>query len=185
MFSSTPCPYFSHQHHPHYSGSLSPCTVTTIKPQLGTLARENGEPPLTLADLPGLVEGAHDNVGMGHKFLQHVERTKALLYVIDINGFQLSSRHPPRDAYSSLHLLVEELEMYRPGLAHNREGVLVINKMDSPLATKKAAVFQKQLDSESPVSLSCVVQCSAITSSGILPLKHILLDLLSTTRLVH
>lgn len=151
--------------------------VTTVKPQLGTLVRSDGR-PLTLADLPGLVEGAHDNVGMGHRFLQHIERTRTLLYVVDVNGFQLSSRHPPRDAYSSLQLLVEELERYCPGLAHQRDAVLVLNKMDSTLAAEKAAVFQEELARESPVRLTCVVKCSALTSSGTKQLQQILLDLL-------
>lgn len=152
-------------------------TVTTIKPQLGTLTTSDGY-PLTIADLPGLVEGAHDNVGMGHKFLQHVERTRALLYVIDINGFQLSRRHAVRDAYSSLQLLVEELEKYCPGLAHQRKAVLVLNKMDSPLAVEKAVMFQAALATLSPVQLSCVVKCSAISSCGTEALKLVLLDLL-------
>ncbi len=152
--------------------------VTTVQPQLGTLLRRDGS-KLMLADLPGLVEGAHVNVGMGHKFLRHIERTQALMYVVDVNGFQLSARHAPRDAYTSLELLVEELELYCPGLAHHRPAILALNKMDSPGATDKAGVFLDKLASGSPpVSLSCVVKCSAATGTGLQHLQHVLLDLL-------
>ena len=151
--------------------------VTTIQPQLGTLRRPDGG-CLTLADLPGLVEGAHDNIGMGHKFLRHIERTRALLYVVDVNGFQLSDRHSPRDAYASLQLLVQELELYCPGLAHQRSAILVLNKMDSPAASEKAAVFQQQLARSTPVGLSCVVKCSARETTGLVQLKQVVLDLL-------
>ena len=62
-------------------------------------------PQITVADLPGLIEGAHVNFGMGHKFLKHVERTKLLLFMIDINGFQLSKQYEKRTAFETLLLL--------------------------------------------------------------------------------
>ena len=58
-----------------------------------------------MADLPGLIEGAHMNVGMGHSFLKHVERTKLLLFVVDVNGFQLNPQSGYRDAFSTVLLL--------------------------------------------------------------------------------
>ena len=153
------------------------CLVTTVQPQLGTLFQEDGR-GLVLADLPGLVEGAHENVGMGHKFLRHIERTRGLLYVVDVNGFQLSPRHAPRDAHASLRLLVEELELYCPGLALQRPAILALNKMDSPQAEEKATEFLQQLVTHCPINLSCVVKCSARETSGLLKLKQVLLDLL-------
>ena len=66
-----------------------------------------------MADLPGLVEGAHYNVGMGHRFLKHVERTKMLMFVVDVQGFQLNANSQRRTPFETVALLNRELELYR------------------------------------------------------------------------
>lgn len=84
---------------------------------------------ITIADLPGLIEGAHANFGMGHKFLKHIERTRLLLFMVDIFGFQLSPKHGRRDCLQNIYALNKELEMYDPTLL-DKPCVLLLNKMD-------------------------------------------------------
>ncbi|KAL1527053.1 hypothetical protein AB1Y20_015738 [Prymnesium parvum] len=100
---------------------------TTLHPYLGNVMVT----PLRsfiVADIPGLVSGAHANVGLGHAFLRHIERTSVLCYVLD-----LSSPQPP---FAQLLALQSELELYQPGLSQ-RPCVLVANKADTPGAAHK------------------------------------------------
>ena len=129
---------------------------------------------VSVADLPGLVEGAHNNVGRGHKFLQHIERTSVLLYVIDIMGFQLSRRHTMLDPYSSVCVLVEELESYCPGLAHTRKSILALNKMDTPQAHGCLQVLLQRLKEKSPVDFHSIIGCSALKKTGTEAIRSIL-----------
>lgn len=84
---------------------------------------------ITIADLPGLIEGAHANFGMGHKFLKHVERTRLLLFIVDICGFQLSAQRPKRSCLETVYALNRELELYDESLLE-KPSILLINKMD-------------------------------------------------------
>ncbi|ALC40276.1 CG10628 [Drosophila busckii] len=101
---------------------------TTIRPQIGTIEYSDLR-SITVADLPGLIEGAHANFGMGHKFLKHIERTRLLLFMVDIFGFQLSPQHPHRDCLANIYALNKELELYDPTLLE-KPCVLLLNKMD-------------------------------------------------------
>ncbi|KAG7173324.1 GTP-binding protein 10-like, partial [Homarus americanus] len=89
--------------------------ITTLQPNIGMAEFHDGR-QISIADLPGLIEGAWANVGMGHKFLRHVERTKLLLFVVDINGFQLGPQHPHRTPTENIILLNKELEIYSSNL---------------------------------------------------------------------
>ncbi|XP_049867339.1 GTP-binding protein 10 homolog [Pectinophora gossypiella] len=101
---------------------------TTIKPNKGIIQFEDLR-QISLADLPGLIEGAHINVGLGHKFLKHVERTKLLLFIADVQGFQLSPKYPKRSCLETVLLLNKELELYDPELLE-KPAILAVNKMD-------------------------------------------------------
>lgn len=79
-------------------------TVTTIRPNIGIMSYDDLR-IISMADLPGLIEGAHCNIGMGHRFLRHVERTSLLLLVVDINGFQLNPKYMHRSCLDTVVLL--------------------------------------------------------------------------------
>ena len=108
---------------------------TTIQPNLGTVEYEDLR-TITVADLPGLIEGASYNVGMGHKFLKHVERTRLLLFVVDVHGFQFKPASPHRSALETLLLLNKELELYKPDLL-TKPAMLALTKMDLPGAEER------------------------------------------------
>ncbi len=72
-----------------------------MNPQLGTIDYEDKR-SITIADLPGIIEGAHFNRGMGHKFLKHISRTKINLFMIDINGFQLNFKYQSRSPFETM-----------------------------------------------------------------------------------
>ncbi|XP_047361430.1 GTP-binding protein 10 homolog isoform X1 [Vespa velutina] len=117
---------------------------TTLKPQLGTMIY-NDLRQITVADLPGLIEGAHVNIGMGHKFLKHIERTKLLLFIVDIQGFQLSVHSLYRTFLDTVILLNKEIELYKPDLL-NTPSMLIINKMDTNNADKIYADIKDKLE---------------------------------------
>nr|XP_032806870.1 GTP-binding protein 10 isoform X1 [Petromyzon marinus] len=116
---------------------------TTLCPQIGTMMFQDHR-QISVADLPGLIEGAHANKGMGHHFLKHVQRNKILLFVVDVFGFRLSPKTHFRDAFQTVQLLVKELELYDPDLL-GKAAVLAVNKMDLPGAQEKYKQLCHQL----------------------------------------
>lgn len=102
---------------------------TTIKPNLGICQMEDLR-RISFADLPGLIEGAHENIGMGHSFLKHVERTRVLMFVVDINGFQFKPNLALRSALETILILNRELEFYNEDLL-DKPAICVLSKMDS------------------------------------------------------
>lgn len=119
---------------------------TTLRPNLGHLEYPDLR-SISMADLPGLIEGSHKNLGMGHRFLKHVERTKLLLFVIDVNGFQLGPEYEYRNAFENLVLLNKELELYNPDLL-KKPCVLAINKMDTPKAKSNFQHFEQLISND-------------------------------------
>ncbi|GGA40705.1 GTPase Obg [Kroppenstedtia guangzhouensis] len=116
---------------------------TTIHPNLGVVETEDGR-SFVMADLPGLIEGAHTGVGLGHQFLRHVERTRVLVHVVDMAGSE------GRDPYEDWVRINEELRLYRDELV-NRPQIVAANKMDLPEAEKNLERFKAAIDGEVPV----------------------------------
>ena len=108
---------------------------TTLQPNLGIV--KQGEHSFVLADIPGLVEGASEGVGLGHAFLRHVERTRMLLHVVDISGSEC------RDPLEDFDAIMKELEAY--GDLKNRPMIVVANKMDLPGAEENLQRLRDKL----------------------------------------
>lgn len=117
---------------------------TTIMPQIGTIEYSDYR-QVTMADLPGLIEGAHRNIGMGHQFLKHVERTSLLVLIIDIFGFQLSQKHLKRNCIQNVYALNKELELYDATLL-DKPSVLLINKMDTNGSEEEFLRYEKNFN---------------------------------------
>ncbi len=101
---------------------VAPYHFTTLRPYLGVM-HYNDQGRVTFADIPGLVEGAHANRGLGHTFLRHIERTKVLLYVLDGAGTE------GRDPGDDLKHLMDELRRYNPALME-KPALVLANKVD-------------------------------------------------------
>ncbi len=109
---------------------------TTLRPNVGVVEL-GAYRRVTVADIPGLIEGAHDNVGLGHEFLRHIVRCKVLVYTIDMAGWE--GREPWND-FASLR---RELDLYDPTLGA-RPAIVIANKMDLDGAKEKLVVFRRK-----------------------------------------
>lgn len=139
---------------------------TTLAPNLG-IVREYGQ-DYVMADIPGLVEGAHAGVGLGHAFLRHVERTRLLVHVLDIAG---SEGRDPLEDYERIN---DELRQY--GMLSQRPQIVAANKMDLPEAEENLQRLQTQL-AEKNIP---VFPISAATRQGFAPLLMEIARLLPT-----
>ena len=110
---------------------------TTIVPNLGMVRTKSGD-SFAMADLPGLIEGASQGVGLGTQFLRHIERTRVILHVIDMSA---SEGRDPYDDYVSIN---NELETYNLRLME-RPQIIVANKMDMPDSEENLAAFKEKL----------------------------------------
>jgi len=108
---------------------------TTLNPNLG-VAEWHGV-SIVMADIPGLIEGAHSGRGLGHEFLRHVERTRLLLHVVDMSGFD------GKDPLASIKMINEELRQHSPRLM-KKPMVIVANKMDLTGADDTLTALKKQ-----------------------------------------
>jgi GTPase len=144
-------------------------SFTTLVPNLGVV--EAGDVRFTVADVPGLIEGASEGRGLGHEFLRHVERCKVLVHVVDC-----ATMDPGRDPISDVDVIERELESYG-GLA-DRPRMVTLNKIDVPDARELAAMVRPELEARGwPV-----VPVSAATHEGLRELTFTMAEIVSTAR---
>lgn len=145
---------------------------TTITPNLGVVDVGDGR-SFVMADLPGLIEGAHEGVGLGHEFLRHVERTRVIIHVIDMAASE------GRDPYDDWKKINAELELYNAKLAE-RPQIIAANKMDMPEASEQLELFKQQLAEKDNERIYEIVPISSLTKQGIQELLYKAADLLDT-----
>lgn len=112
---------------------------TTLSPNLGVV--KTNDNTFVVADLPGLIEGASDGAGLGHKFLKHIERTKIIAHVIDMSSYE------GRDPYEDYVAIREELEKFSAKLLTKPE-IIIANKMDGEKAKENLENFKKKIKSK-------------------------------------
>jgi GTP-binding protein len=125
---------------------------TTLTPNLGVVKASSGD-GFVMADIPGLIEGAHKGIGLGHKFLRHVERSRLLLHIVDI-----SADNPLEDFETISH----ELILY-PGEVEKKEKIIVLNKTDLLLPEDVSEIMQ-QFEA---LGAGKVFTISAVTGQGV------------------
>ncbi|MCK1996546.1 GTP-binding protein [Paenisporosarcina quisquiliarum] len=144
---------------------IAPYHFTTIVPNLGMVETEDHR-SFAMADLPGLIEGAHEGVGLGHQFLRHIERTRVIVHVIDMSGME------GRDPYEDYLTINEELKQYNLRLTE-RPQIIVANKMDMPDSEENLKAFKEKVGSDMKV-----FPISAISRQGLQELLFAVADML-------
>lgn len=131
---------------------------TTLVPNLGVVAID--EQSFVMADIPGIIEGAHTGAGLGHEFLRHIERTRLLLHILDISGSE------GRDPIEDFKTINEELKLYSPILAE-RPMIVVPNKIDISDSQEKLSLLKEEIQNDFEI-----FPISAVTGEGIEQLLH-------------
>ena len=141
---------------------------TTLSPNLGVVKVPDGR-SFVMADLPGLIEGASDGVGLGFEFLKHIERTKVLVHIIDMSASE--GRNPVED----YKIIRNELLTYKKEL-EKRPEIIVANKMDIPEAKINLENFKKE------TGFTNVIEISAYTKSNLNELLYKIADILDSVK---
>lgn len=135
---------------------------TTLSPNLGVVKTEDND--FVVADLPGLIEGASSGVGLGHKFLKHIERTKIIAHVIDMAGEE------GRNPYDDYVKIRKELEEFSPKLLMKPE-IIIANKMDGENAKDNLEKFRKKVNNKD------IYEATALINEGLDKVIHKLSDM--------
>jgi GTP-binding protein len=144
---------------------------TTLIPHLGVVDASS-ERSFVVADIPGLIEGAHEGHGLGIKFLKHIERTKILVHLVDV------SPYTGRDPADDFRVVLEELKAYNPGL-EKRPQILVANKIDLLTGDKKRLTALRRLAGRRKLPFLAI---SAVKGSGLKELVTAMAELLQEQR---
>lgn len=139
---------------------------TTLSPNLGVVTSEDYS--YTIADLPGLIEGAADGLGLGHKFLKHIERTKIIAHIIDMSGIE------GRNPYEDYLTIRKELENFSPKLIQKPE-IIIANKMDIESSKKNLEEFKQKVKVP-------IYEVSAIQNRGLDEVLKALKELVKNTK---
>lgn len=143
---------------------------TTLTPHLGVMRA--GDVDVVLADVPGLIGGASQGRGLGHRFLRHIERCVALVHVLDLMPFD-----PERDPITDLEVVLGELAAHDPRLLE-RPSVVALNKVDLPDGRAMAALVRPELEARGYVAF----EVSAVSGEGLDPLRWHLAEVVATAR---
>lgn len=141
---------------------------TTLNPNLGVVDLE-GSRGFVIADIPGLIEGASEGVGLGHEFLRHIERTKVIVHIVDAAGTE------GRDPVADIYAINRELEAYNPSLSQ-RPQVIAANKIDAIFDLKDSPVEAIKREFE-PKGIA-VYPISAVSGQGVRELLYYVSELL-------
>ena len=131
---------------------------TTLNPNLGVVDLD-GAKGFVIADIPGLIEGASEGVGLGHEFLRHIERTKVIIHVVDAAGTE------GRDPIADIYAINKELEAYNPEIA-SRPQVIAANKMDAIYEEDQEAALKAIREEFEPKGMK-VFPISAVSGQGL------------------
>jgi len=129
---------------------IAPYPFTTIHPSVGIIHYPETYERLILADIPGLIHGASQNRGLGHRFLRHIERCQVLLFMIDMAG--IDGRHP----WDDYRDLLNELKLYDPALL-NKPRLIAANKIDEDISIEHLKTFQTMFPQIDIYPISCLL----------------------------
>jgi GTP-binding protein len=159
----------------HAHPKIAPYPFTTLTPNVGIITYDDDFTRIRIADIPGLIDGAHAGKGLGHDFLRHIERCGLLLVLLDMAGVD---GRKPWDDYQQL---LKELELYKSAILE-KPRLVVANKMDLPEARKNLMAFKRAVGrasrpsksrrtGETPVPPKSILEISALDGMGLEKLK--------------
>ncbi len=146
----------------HIQVKIAPYPFTTLRPNLGIVEFDDFK-RILIADIPGIIEDAHANKGLGFEFLRHIERTSSLVYLIELAPYE------NRDPYQEFLMLRRELEAYNPQMLE-KPFLVALNKIDQEEAPELAQLFKEQYTYD-PATL---FEISALNGTGVERLKEAL-----------